>query len=219
MEELEIDVQSFLILKGKGRLKATKDNLSRKKSMICIKNTDTMCAVRAIVTAVSVLNKDRWTSAELQSFRKSKKVQEREALKHHQDSGVPVKDEGNDFADLKKFAQHLKVGLKVFSGNVFGEICFETGELNDQTVCLLKNGTHFDVITSLPGFFGENYCKSCNKTYTKRDKHKCPQKCSACFAFFLNGKTCFEKEKNKITCKHCNREFFGEECFQEHKQI
>ena len=79
-----------------------------------------LCAAKAIVTAVSVLNKDRWTSAELQSLRKSKKVQEREALKLRQDSGVPVKDEGNDFADLKKFAKHLKVGLKVFSGDVLG---------------------------------------------------------------------------------------------------
>ena len=99
-----------------------------------------MCAARAIDTAVSVLNKDRWTSAQLQSLRKSRKLQEREALKLHQDSGVPMKDEGNDFADLKTFAKHLGVGLKVFSGDVFGEICFETGELNDQTVCLLKNG-------------------------------------------------------------------------------
>ena len=86
-----------------------------------------MCAAKAIVTAVSVLKKDRWTSAELQSLRKSKKVQEREAYKLRQDSGVPVKDEGNDFADLKNFAKHLKVGLKVFSGDVLGEICFETG--------------------------------------------------------------------------------------------
>ena len=71
-----------------------------------------MCAVRAIVTAVSVLNKDRWTSAELQSFRKSKKVQEREALKHHQDSGVPVKDEGNDFADLKEVCPAFESGIE-----------------------------------------------------------------------------------------------------------
>ena len=93
VEELEVEVQSFLIPKGTGRLKATKDKLSRKKSVICIKNRDTMCAARAIVTAVSVLKKDRWTSAELQSLRKSKKVRERKALKLHQDFGVPVKDE------------------------------------------------------------------------------------------------------------------------------
>ena len=164
LEELEIEVQSFLIPKGTERLKATKDNLSRKKTVICIKDTDTMCAARAIVTAVSVFNKDRWTSAQLQSLRKSRQLQEKEALKLHQDSGVPVKDKGNDFADLKTFAKHLGIKLKVFSGDVFGEICFETGELNDHIVCLLKNGNHFDVITSLPGFFGENYfCKSCNK--------------------------------------------------------
>ena len=141
-------------------------------------------------------------------------------MKLHQDSGVPVNDEGNDFADLKTFAKHLGIGIKVFSRDVFGEICFETGELNDQTVCLLKNGNHFDVITSLPGFFGENYfCKSCNKSYTRRDKHKCPRKCAGCFAFFSNGEPCSDKNEDKIICKDCNRTFYGEECFKEHKRI
>ena len=44
LEELEMEVQSFLIPKGKGRLKATKDNLSRKKTVICIK-TRIPCAL------------------------------------------------------------------------------------------------------------------------------------------------------------------------------
>ena len=151
IEELEIEVISFRLPRGTGRLRATKDNLARKKSVICVKNSDMMCAARAVVTAVSVLNKDRWTSGELQSFRKSRKLQEVEALKLHQETGVPVRDEGNDFCDLKRFAEHLGVGLKVFSGGMFNEICFETGVLRDKTVCLLKNGNHFDVITSLPG--------------------------------------------------------------------
>ena len=175
-----------------------------------------MCAARAIVTAVSVLNKDKWRDGQLQSFRKSRKLEGKEALKLHEDSGVPVKDEGNDFTDVKKFAKHLGIGLKGFSGDVFGEICFENGELSNQTVCLLKNGNHFDVITSL----------SLEKTISanlapraRRDKRKCPRKCVACFAFFSNGEPCSDKPANQIICKDCNRTFYGKECFQEHKRI
>ena len=52
LNEIEIVIQTIIIPKGKGRLNATKNNLARKTSVITIKNSDSICAARAIVTAI-----------------------------------------------------------------------------------------------------------------------------------------------------------------------
>ena len=75
----------------------------------------------------------------------------------------------------------------------------------------MKN--HFDMIKSLTAFYDSPYyCDECKKAYTKRDKHKCPSKCLSCFTY-ANDKKC---EGNEITCKKCNRKFFGKRCFKNH---
>ena len=50
-EKCNIVVQSVKIPTGKGRLYLTKDTLSRKSCIITVKNDDTICLARAIVTA------------------------------------------------------------------------------------------------------------------------------------------------------------------------
>ena len=56
----------------------------------------------------------------------------------------------------------------------------------------------------MPAFLSKDYyCHTCKKGYTRRDKHKCPNKCLACF----------KAEKHvgdNIVCKYCNRVFLGE---------
>ena len=46
LNEVVVEVQLTKIPRGKGRLTITKDNTGRKKSIITIKNTDTMCLAR-----------------------------------------------------------------------------------------------------------------------------------------------------------------------------
>ena len=83
-------------------------------------------------------------------------------------------------------------------------------------IYLLKNKNHFDVITSMTGFLCKSYyCHTCKKTYKRRNCHKCPAKCIACFKYFKDGKKC---SGEIIECQDCNRSFFGEECFNEHKR-
>ena len=72
---------------------------------------------------------------------------------------------------------------------------------------------HFDVIKSMTAFYNvAYYCHECKKSYTRRDKHKCPSKCLSCFAN-IKGKKCEGKE---INCEKCNRKFYGEKCFKNH---
>ena len=220
LSEVKIEIQSIMVPRGKGRLTVTKDNVSRKRSVITIKNSDSICLARAIVTAVANINKDRWTTTQLKDgFNKSRKLQETEAKKLHEEAEVPISLFGSTLEDVKRFSEHLKVEINILDADRFNEIILTTGTSYAnacETIYLLKNKNHYDVITSMPGFLCKDYyCHTCKKTYEHRDKHRCPAKCIACFKYFPDGKKCSQPE---IICNECNRSFFGLECFEEHKR-
>ena len=62
----------------------------------------------------------------------------------------------------------------------------------------------------MPAFLAKDYyCHTCKRGYTRRDKHKCPDKCLACFK---PG----QHTGDIIVCGTCNRTFFGQKCYEEH---
>ena len=63
LDEVKVEIQSTKIPQGKGRLTITKDNTGCKRCMITVRNTDTICLARAIVTAFANVNKDKWTKS------------------------------------------------------------------------------------------------------------------------------------------------------------
>ena len=65
IEKCKIVVQSVKIPTGKGRLYLTKDTVSRKDCIVTVKNDDTICLARAIVTAHANLRPERWTNTQL----------------------------------------------------------------------------------------------------------------------------------------------------------
>ena len=74
LENCKLTIQSVKIPAGKGRLYLTKDTVSRKNCLI-IKNDDTICLARAIVTAYANLKPERWSKTQLQDgFNKSRKL-------------------------------------------------------------------------------------------------------------------------------------------------
>ena len=58
-------VQSVKIPTGKGRLYLTKHTVSRNDCIITVKNDDTICLARAIVTAHANLRPERWSNTQL----------------------------------------------------------------------------------------------------------------------------------------------------------
>ena len=211
LNEVVVEVQCTKIPRGSGRLTITKDNSGRKRCIITVKNSDTMCLARAIVTVHANINKNKWTKSQLKNgFNDSRVLQGTEALKLHEGAGVPISDHGNTLEDVETFAKHLGVQINIIDEDYFNEITFTTKTDSDEIIYLYKNKNHFDVITSMPAFLAKDYyCHTCRKGYTRRDKHKCPDKCLACF------KT--EKHTGgKIICNKCNRTFFGQKCYDEH---
>ena len=108
--ELLVEVQSTKIPKGTGRLTVDADNVVNKTSVVCIKNDDTMCLARAIVVAHALLNPSKWTKSQIKNgFKASRKLQEDEARKLHEEAGVEISDHGNTVEDVDTFAKHLGV--------------------------------------------------------------------------------------------------------------
>ena len=216
LSELLVEVQSTKIPKGTGRLTVDADNVVNKTSVVCIKNDDTMCLARAIVTAHALLNPSKWTKSQIKNgFKASRKLQEDEARKLHEEAGVEISDHGNTLEDVDTFARHLGVQINVVDADYFNEIIYTTEQdsVDGKMIYLYKNKNHFDVITSMPGFLGKSYyCHTCKTSYKRRNCHKCPTKCLSCFK---SDSDCSGEE---ITCRDCNRTFVGQKCFDEHKR-
>ena len=219
LSEVKIEIQSINIPRGMGRLHVMKSNLKQKTSIITIKNDDSICLARAIVTAVANINKTKWTKTQLKDgFNKSRKLQKIEAEKLHKEAGVEINEFGSTLEDVKKFAEHLKIQINVVDAEYLNELILTTEkhDVNSQMIYLYKNKNHYDVITSMTGFLCKSYyCHTCKKSYKNRNGHKCPNKCLACFKYFKDGNKCSGEE---IICQSCNRSFFGQACFNEHKR-
>ena len=199
LETSKIIVQSVKIPTGKGKLYLTKDTISRKGCIITVKNYDTTCLARSIVTAVANLHPERWTKTQLHDgFNKSRKLQKEEAMKLHEKANVEINDYGNDLSDIEKFAKHLGIEINIIDAEQFNSIVHTANKGSEDKVYLLKTRNHFDVIKSLTAFYDTPYyCHECKKAYTKRDKHKCPSKCLSCFTYMKDTKC----EGKEIICK------------------
>ena len=114
IEKCKIVVQSVKIPTGKGRLYLMKDTISRKMSIVTIKNDDTTCLARSVVTAMSNLHHQKWTETQLHDgFNKSRKLQKKQALKLHEEAQVETNDYGNDLSDVETFAKHLGIEINI----------------------------------------------------------------------------------------------------------
>ena len=180
LDEVKVEIQSTKIPRGKGRLAITKNNTGRKRCIITVKNTDTMCLSREIVTAHANLNKDMWTKTQLKDgFNKSRPLQETEITRSRSRSQI-TGARWRTCTDT--FAKHLGVQINIVDEDYFNEIIHTTNPDANKFIYLHKNRNHYDVITSMPAFLAKDYyCHTCKKGYTRRDKHKCPNKCLACF--------------------------------------
>ena len=214
LETSKIVVQSVKIPTGKGRLYLTKDTISRKCCIITVKNDDTTCLARSIVTAVASMHPEKWTKTQLHDgFNKSRKLQKEQAMKLDEEGNVEINDYGNDLSDIEKFAKHLGIEINIIDAEQFNSIVHKANKGSKDKVYLLKTRNHFDVIKSLTAFYDTPYyCHECKKAYTKRDKHKCPSKCLSCLTYTKDTKC----EGKEIICEKCKRKFFGKRCFKNH---
>ena len=175
IEKCKIIVQSVKMPTGKGRLYLTKDTVSRKGCIITVKNDDTTCLSRSIVTAMANLHPEKWTKTQLKNgFNSSRKLQRDQTMKLHEEANVEINDYGNDLSDVETFAKYLGIEINIIDAEQFNSIIYTANKNSEDKIYLLKTRNHFDVIKSMKAFYDKPYyCNECKKVYTKRDKHKC----------------------------------------------
>ena len=162
-EKCKIVVQSVKIPAGKGRLHLMKDTVSRKNCIITVKNDDTTCLARSIVTAMANLHPEKWTKTQLKNgFNSSRKLQRDQAMKLHKEAYVEIHDYGNDLSDVETFAKHLGIEINIIDAEQFNSIIYTANKGSEDKIYLLKTRNHFDVVKSMTAFYDSPYyCQEC----------------------------------------------------------
>ena len=186
--------------------------------MVTIKNKDDLCCARAIVTAKAKVD----NHPKCNSFRTGKSIQRTEALNLHTEVQVPFGACG--YEELSKFS--MAPSLYRYQLLVIDEIrgyrVDTFGLPQDKQLVLLYNQQHYDVVTSLPGYFGTSYfCGRCLKPYDHQGKHSCSNNQDHCPACLQNFCADYREAKPQrrpasLPCDRCKRFFYGETCVTQH---
>ena len=138
--------------------------------MVTIKNKDELCCARTIVTAkAKEEGHTKWDG-----FKKGRPIQcEQAILLHHE---VGVKGGPCGYPELQKFAQAPSLPdyqlLVTDETRSYRVDAFGTPQ--GKQLVLLYNQQHYDVVTTLPGFFGtSHFCARCLKPYNNEGQHAC----------------------------------------------
>ena len=139
IEKCKIVVQSVKIPAGKGRLYLTKDTVSRKNCIITIKNDDTICLARAVVTAYANLHPERWSKIQLKNgLNSSRKLQRDQAMKLHEEANIEINDYGNDLSNIETFAKHLGIEINIINAEQFNSIIYTANKGSEDKIYLLR---------------------------------------------------------------------------------
>ena len=198
----------------------------KKDCMIKITNKDELCCARAIVTMKEYVDGD--PNKQYDNLRRGRPIQERLAKQLHREARIP---EGRcGYEELEKFQAFLgPQGYKIIVVDYVSCACIFQGNVDkyDKVIYLLKNDAHFNGLRGIIAFLnrsyfcpdcckgyntedaahhscmGHYYCSSCQRTRSRKDKGGCPD--------FTPGK------KRTIHCKDCQRDFYGPDCYKDHK--
>ena len=211
--------------KGKGRQKNNagqrclqKEN-KRKKCIIAINNSDSLCCARAIVTMQAHCHKAEGTEGHRQweNLQRGLPVQEKKARELHQQAGVPEGPCG--LQELQKFQRALGPSYQLLVMTRMNPffLIFKGPSAPNQ-IRLLKSNDHYDGVTSFPAFVNRSYyCIDCEKGYNTNDKehHACRGKrCTACSRF--NCEDYLPGNQPADYCTHCHSKFYGIHCKRHH---
>ena len=178
--------------------------LSQKRSVVRIHNIDTTCCARAIFVAQQRLSGRKNVANLAKSGSKECRTA---ALGLIQRAGVGEGPCGVD--ELKEFQKVIEEQIIVYFSD--GSVMFQGEGDYEEKVTLLFSNNHYDVITSVPGFFRKkNVCQRCNKTYAHY--HTCKDTCRHCNS--TDG-PCVPGDRT--TCVSCNLTFSSHECYLNHK--
>ncbi|XP_055329984.1 uncharacterized protein LOC129582497 [Paramacrobiotus metropolitanus] len=210
-ESFELSVQHTDIPTGSCRKNVSKllrQILDKKRCITQIRNTDCLCMARAIVVAKAHADGDKTMYTKLYRTKKLQTEKTKELLQ-----AAELPDREFSVEDIPRFEIVLPNYQFIVVSVDHGNSIVYCGAYCEKRIMLLHHDHHFDVLTSLPAYFEQQYyCYRCMKGYNKRQNHRCEFKCHQCLSV-----TCPMDKLQNIHCPDCNRDFHGQECFYTHK--
>ena len=164
---------------GGGILKRLDTFLCKKQSIVRIKShkENKLCALRAIIVGKAISDED----AHYDRIRDSRNsYQNDRALEIAEMLNLNTNEEIGAI-ELKRIEDYLiDYQIIVFNNDQMNEIMY-VGKLKVKKIFLFYHDNHFDVIKSLPSFYGNsNYCFQCMKPYDTFVNHPCNNVCKKC---------------------------------------
>jgi len=205
--------------RGSGRKRRLKPGHSNpeifkrfKRSVIVINNKDELCCARAIVTAKAKIDDHpNW-----RSFLRGFPMQTDEAIKLHIEANVETGKCGYEELTTFSLAPSLVNYQLLLVDATRGYSVTSFGKPQEKQLVLFYDNEHYDVVATLPEFFGNSYfCTRCLKPYNNEGQHACennPDHCSACLQTGCEGFTearCRNQPPAK-RCGSCKRMFYGD---------
>ena len=191
----------------------------RKQCIIPIKNDDTLCCARAIVTMMAHCHKNDGVDGHRnwENLKRGLPVQEKEAKQLHQQAGVPEGPCGTE--ELMQFQQLLTPHYQIVAMTRMRPFLLTfKGPDAPNMIRLLKADDHYDGVTSFPAFVNKSYyCLQCQRAFNTNDKdhHSCKGKrCTACARFNCPDYVLGTQPEDH--CTQCNTKFFGPSCKGHH---
>ena len=219
---LEINVTKNL--KGSGDKKSRvpqtkKENQTKSRSIILIENDDNGCCFHALAVAMAKQELSKDAKYDWQCMRRdTNKFRTNFALKLAKKCGFdlnkPVKIDDLKIIERNIGYQVIVIDDKNTSNRLFvGN--YQTKRLYLSLRKTIMNEYHYDAIINIKGYMGNKFfCEYCHKGYNNYLQHKCTFICERCFQFPPCNKNSF-----KILCQECNFEFFGQNCYDKHREI
>jgi hypothetical protein len=182
-------------------------HLTKKHSIIRIRNNDQLCLARPLVVAKAKIDNDpQYTSI----VNHCRAFQTRLAQELHKKAAVPLGPCGLD--EVKQFQAYLSdYQINIVSKEHQNSLIY-VGPDQEKRIYLYLYDNHYDVITTMPGFLARSmYCHTCKKAYNNQEDHLCPNACPCC-----RFPDC--PVESWVRCNDCNRMFKSQACFDRHKQ-
>ena len=185
--------------------------VDRKHSIFQIKNKDEKCCARALATAQAIFENYN----NLKQIKLGRGIQEDLAVQLHYAAKVPFGPCGLE--ELKKFQKALPNYRIVVVNVKENHQCISFTEEEKPILALEYNEGHFNVITSLKGYFRTSYfCSSCLKGYQDQTRHNCQG--LTCIGCKQDDCPDYSKDRKPTRfCQECQRWFYGEHCFENHQ--
>ena len=161
---------------GGGNLKQLDSFLYKKQSIIRVKahREKNLCGIRAIIVGKAFCDND----PNFITIRDNRNVYQNDmALSIASTLNLNINDNIgiNELCRIEKHIQNYHI--TVFYNELMNEILYK-GVEKEKKIFLFFHNNHFDVIRSLPAFYGKgNYCFQCMKSYETFVNHPCYMVC------------------------------------------